>query len=143
MSEQIGRNCPSKIRTECCQLLLQTPEAEVSAGVKSPCDGSGSALSPRGNQRAWASGVGRIHSGESPKGYYSNVGVQALAAWVHRFVLGNRLNARSARRTGFGNGRAWKSTGLDVRRWSLEPKNVSVHLERAVDQPRPERGIAF
>jgi len=51
-------------------------------------------------------GVRRFHSGESPKGYYSNVGVQVLAAWVRRFVPGNRLNASSARRSGFGIGRA-------------------------------------
>jgi len=58
MSEQIGRMCTSKIRTECCQSLLEIPEAEVLAGVKSPRVGSGSESGGRGNQRAWESGVG-------------------------------------------------------------------------------------
>ena len=65
-SEQIGWNRPSKsgdivlakIRTECCQLLLPMPEAEVSAGVKDPCVRRRPALGRKENQRAWVSGVG-------------------------------------------------------------------------------------
>ena len=37
---------------------------------------------------------------------------------------------RSMRRSRFGIERAGKSTGLDVRRWSLEPDSVRRHLER-------------
>ena len=58
MSEQIGRNCPSKIRTECCHSLLPMPEAAVLAGVKGPRVGPGSALGGQGNQRVWMSGAG-------------------------------------------------------------------------------------
>gem|GEM_PF-2942590 len=57
MSEQIGRNCSSKIRTDCCQALLLMPEAEVLARVKVPRVGPGSVLVGQGNQRAWVSGV--------------------------------------------------------------------------------------
>ena len=101
------------------------PKAAVLAGVKRPRIGPGSVFSGQGNHRAWASGVGRFHSGESPKGYYSNVGVQALAAWVRRFVPGNRLNARSTRRSRFGVGRAWESTGMGVRRWSRRTSEIT------------------
>jgi len=52
-----GESVRAKIRAECGQSLLPMPEAEVLAGVKGPCDGSGSALSGPGNQRAWMSGV--------------------------------------------------------------------------------------
>ena len=75
-SAQIGKTCPSKIRTECCQSLLLMPEAEVLDGVIGPRAGPGSVSVVQGNQRVWMSGVGV---------------------------------------------------------WSMEPKNVSVHLERAGD----------
>ena len=46
-----------------------------------------------------------------------------------------RWRQRSARRPRFGIGRAWKSTGLGVRRWSLEPKNVRRQRARRFDFP--------
>jgi len=47
-----------------------------------------------------------------------------------------------ARRLRFGIGRAWKSTGLDVRRWSLEPKNVGGNRATTKDLPFQKRPIS-
>ena len=95
---QVSEKCPNRsaeiVRAK-FGLNAANAKGEVLAGVKGPRVGPSSDFGGHGNQRAWASGVGRLHSGESPKGYDSNAGLQALAAWARVFVAGNRLNART------------------------------------------------
>ena len=85
MSGQIGRNCPSKIRTECCQSLLPMPEAQVLAGVIGPRVGPGSAFGGPGNQRVWMSGVG-VWSRRTP-----------VVTWRRSKMLRSRKDVAAAR----------------------------------------------
>ena len=77
--------------------------------------------------------VGEERPNKSAENVRAKFGLNAANARGRSFSW----RQRSARRAKFGIGRAWKSTGMDVRRWSR--RTLAISGRRRAIQPLPKR----